>query len=234
MHNLRLVVWLANKIPAIGMTLSDLVQEGCSGLITAAKRFDPSREIRFSTYAYYWIRQAMFRALQNQCNVIRWPVYRSVVLLPAVLQGRDEGRTPGERPLRPLEYRLQRRLWRLSDRRVSPFDHVVDREVRTGVRQALNALRRQEEEVIQRRYGIGSGTEETLESIGQSFGKTRERIRQIESKALGKLVKYHTEELSPYFAAAEWRRSCSVGDASALPQPPFSELLSGPDVRQID
>lgn len=230
MHNLRLIVWLASKTPAVGLTLSDLVQEGCVGLITAAKRFDPSREIRFSTYAYYWIRQAMFRALQNQCNVIRWPVYRSVVLLPAVLQGRDEGRTPGERPLQPLEYRIQRRLWRLSNRHVNPLDHVVGREVRAGVRQALSTLKLQQEEVIQRRYGIGSGTEETLESIGRSFGKTRERIRQIESKAVEKLVKYHTEELSPYFAAAEWRRSCPVGDASALPPAPFTELLSEPDV----
>ena len=84
-HNLRLVVWMALKIPRVGLTLSDLVQEGCIGLITAAKRFDPGRGWRFTTMAYWWVRQNLLRELHNKCNVIRWPVHRAEKLLPALI-----------------------------------------------------------------------------------------------------------------------------------------------------
>lgn len=224
MHNLRLVVWLANKVPPVGMTLSDLVQEGCLGLITAAKRFDPSRENRFSTYAWYWIRQAMFRALHNQCSVIRWPVYRSVVLLPALIDRREDGLRPGERQVRSLEGCMQRRLWRLSQTSRNPVDSVMQHQARTAIDEAIAGLKRKERPVIERRFGLVRGYTETLESIGQDMRLTRERVRQLEAGALLKLGQPYNEPLRVHWSALEWRQSCSLVEGSLVASAPFHDL----------
>jgi hypothetical protein len=109
-HNLRLVVWMASKVRRVGMDLTDLVQEGCTGLMIAAWRFDPTRGNRFTTMAFNWIRQAMYRGMHNQCNLIRWPVHRAEKLLPALIARREDGLKPGERPVRSFDGSIQRRL----------------------------------------------------------------------------------------------------------------------------
>ena len=132
-HDLRLVVWMALKIPRVGLTLSDLVQEGCIGLITAAKRFDPGRGWRFTTMAYWWVRQNLLRELHNKCNVIRWPVHRAEKLLPALIQGKEKGLSPGEKPVLIFRTALSRRLWRLSLHASNPIDSVARQQVQVAI-----------------------------------------------------------------------------------------------------
>lgn len=225
-HNLRLVVWIAGKTPRIGLTLIDLVQEGCFGLMTAATRFDPGRGNRFTTYAYHWVRQAVFRALHNQCNLIRWPVYRSVALIPPLISGKDAGRSIGERPLRPLKGGVQRRLWRLSPAAANPIDALTIEQARTAITQALETLTPTQRLVIERRFGLWNGNEETLESIGRDLKVTRERIRQIEEKALERLM--HPGKvplLAPHWNALGWRRTVSVDEVAPADGHPFHDLL---------
>jgi RNA polymerase sigma factor (sigma-70 family) len=226
-HNLRLVVWMALKIPRVGMSLSDLVQEGCIGLITAAKRFDPGRGWRFTTMAYWWVRQNMLRELHNKCNVIRWPVHRAEKLLPALIQGKEKGLSPGEKPVLHFRTPVYRRLWRLSLYTSNPIDSVARQQVQVAVRQALSQLKPQQRQIIERRYGIGDGNEETLESIGQDFDITRERVRQIEAKAFENLQGWLIFQLYPYHHQLNWRETCAADDASAQVQAPFRDYMQG-------
>ena len=227
-HNLRLVVWIATKVRRIGMDLTDLVQEGCIGLMTAAKRFDPDRGFRFTTYAYYWVLQTMYRGLHNQCNLIRWPVYKAVRLVPTLLRGNEEGLSPGEKAIHSFEGGVQRRLWRLSLGARNPIDSTIRIQARLAIEVALSELKPKQRQVIERRFGIVSGSEETLESIGDDFGQTRERVRQIEEKALEKLrVFSRFELLSPHFNALMWRETCAPDDASAQVQSPFCDFMRG-------
>jgi RNA polymerase sigma factor (sigma-70 family) len=226
-HNLRLVVWMALKIPRVGMSLSDLVQEGCIGLITAAKRFDPTRGLRFTTMAHWWVRQNLLRELHNKCNVIRWPVHRAEKLLPVLIQGKEKGLSPGEKSVISFRTPLLRRLWRLSLYRSNPIDSVAREQVQVAVRQALSQLKPQQRQVIERRYGIGDGNEETLESIGQDFDLTRERVRQIEAKAFENLQGWLIFQLYPYHHQLNWRETCAADDASAQVQAPFRDYMQG-------
>jgi RNA polymerase sigma factor (sigma-70 family) len=188
-HNLRLVLWMARKVPKIEITLADLVQEGCTGLMIAAKRFDPNRGFRFTTYAFHWVKQSMFRALHNQCNLIRWPVYRAVSLIPALIENREDGLRPGEKPVRSFEGKMQRRLWMLSLTGENPIDSTVRHQAQSAIDETLLQLKRKQRVVIERRYGLRNGVEETLECIGLDMGLTRERVRQLQEKSLFKLGK---------------------------------------------
>jgi RNA polymerase sigma factor (sigma-70 family) len=201
-HNLRLVVWLARQWRGRGLELADLVQEGTIGLMTASARFDPHRGNRFTTYAYWWVLQAITRSLFNQCNLIRWPVYKAPDLLKAARDDRHEGLTAGEQ--RPVQLPFTFRMPHLEDG--NPFHTGVTQEISTRVREMLATLKASEHQVIQRRFGIGVDEEETLERIGQDFGVTRERIRQIEAKALKRLRKpYMAAQLKPHCEMMEWR-----------------------------
>ncbi len=227
-HNLRFVVWMALQVPRIGLALSDLVQEGCIGLLNAAKLFDPTRGNRFTTMAYWWVRQNMLRELMNKCNLIRWPVHRAEKLVPAMIQGKEEGLKPGEKPVHSFDGPIQRRLWRFSLGACNPIDSTVRLQAHIAVGRVLSELEPRQREVIERRYGIGAGGEETLESIGQEFGCTRERVRQIEEKALERLhgfLRYHS--LFPHCDALRWRETCAPDDASAQVQTPFRDFMQG-------
>jgi RNA polymerase primary sigma factor len=201
-HNLRLVVWIARQWRGRGLELPDLVQEGTIGLMTAAKRYDPNRGNRFTTYAYWWVLQGVTRALFNGCNLFRWPVYKAPELLKAARDDRHDGLTAGEQ--RPVQLRSLHGLPCFGDG--NPFDSTLAAETSTMVREVLTRLKPSQEQVINRRFGLGVNEEETLERIGEDFGLTRERVRQIEAEALRRLRKpYIADSLKPYYDSLQWR-----------------------------
>jgi RNA polymerase primary sigma factor len=201
-RNLRLVLWMARRCPRVGMDLADLVQEGVIGLMTAAKRFDPALGNRFTTYAFHWVRQSMFRGLHNGCNLIRWPVWIAPKLITACIHSNEEGLSAGEKPVACVPWRLAL----VSLQAVDPLESAMMQETKAAVRRVLWRLKPLQQRVIARRFGIGFDHEYTLEEIGQEFGLTRERIRQIEAEALKKLGKAGRGLLA-YHEASEWRLS---------------------------
>jgi RNA polymerase primary sigma factor len=210
------------------LDLADIVQEGCTGLITAAKRFDPDLGFRFTTYAYHWVHQAQFRALYFQCNMMRWPVFRAPALIAAALQGHEKGLKAGEMAPVSLHWGVSRRLCNLSFFQLDPITSLVRQQAQSALFEVLAQLKPQEREVIERRFGIGGGEEETLDSIGQDFCLTRERVRQIEAKALRRLEAFSRYQLlSPHRDALNWRETCAVDDASARLQAPFRDYMQG-------
>lgn len=217
-HNLRLVLWMARRCPRVGMDLADLVQEGTIGLMTAARRFDQALGNRFTTYAFYWVRQAMLRGLHNGCNLIRWPVWIAPKLITACIDGKEEGLEAGEKPVVFVPWRLSL----VSLGAVNPDDSLVVQEVEAAVRGVLRRLKPIQASVIKLRFGIGVDHEHTLEEIGQKYSLTRERIRQIEADGLKKLDKVG-RDLTAYHEASEWRisrRDCS----SSREEPPTFRL----------
>lgn len=185
LHNIRLVIHIALKFPTNVLELEDLVQEGVLGLMTAARKFEPGRNARFSTYAWYWIRQAMFRAIANNQNLIRWPVHRLDDLIPANRNGKAYQLTPGERRVKHFADGLPRAEDAVE---YADGDTLERLEVIEAVRSTMKAaLHKRQRRVLEMRFGFGKHHEHTLEDIGQVEGVTRERIRQIQGRATDRL-----------------------------------------------